>query len=122
MVMATPAPTSGWKEGNHQRPTDGLLLTQSTSNAVTTAHGQTNRSKKRRNHRAEKKKKARRQSFAVPVDENGSGSGSAMRSSQTILDQACSTAAGSSFYRLGQSNGTNMSETSLDSDTLLDHR
>lgn len=115
--MATAASTLGSKESHNPRHT--LLFTQSTPNANTTAPGTqlSPRRQTKRNHRAgKKKKKARRKSFAVPDDMDGSGD--AMRSSQTLLDQT----GGRSFYRLGQSNGLNLSETSLDSDALLDHR
>lgn len=117
--MATAAPASGSKEPYNPRHT--LLFTQSTPNANTTVPGTQppSRRQTKRNHRAgKKKKKARRKSFAVADDMDGSGN--AMRPSQTLLDQT----AGSRppFYRLGQSNGLNLSETSLDSDALLDHR
>lgn len=116
--MATAASTLGSKEPHNPRHT--LLFTQSTPNANTTAPGTqlSPRRQTKRNHRAGKKKKARRKSFAVPDDMDGSGD--AMRSSQTLLDQAGGSRL--SFYRLGQSNGLNPSETSLDSDALLDHR
>lgn len=117
--MATAASASGSKE--LQNPRHTLLFTQSTPNASISAPGTQPppRRQTRRNHRAgKKKKKARRKSFAVPEDMEGSGD--AMRSSQTLLDPT----AGSRppFYRLGQSHGLNLSETSLGSDALLDHR
>lgn len=118
--MATAAPVSGSKEPQNTRHT--LFYTQSTPDVNTTAPGiqHAPRRQTKRNHRAgkKKKKKARRKSFAVPEDIDDSGD--AMRLSQTLLDQT----AGSRppFYRLGQSNGLNLSETSLDSDALLDHR
>lgn len=116
--MATAAPPSGSKEPQNPRHT--LVFTQSTPNANITAPGTQPhpRRQTKRNHRAGKKKKARRKSFTVPEDMDGSGD--AMRSSQTLLDQT----AGSRppFYRLGQSHGLNLSETSLGSDALLDHR
>ena len=119
--MASAASTFGSKEPNNPRHT--LLLTQSTPNANTTVPGTqlSPRRQTKRNHRAGKKKKARRKSFAVPDDMDGGGD--AMRSSQTLLDQTGgSRPPFTSFYRLGQSNGLNLSETSLDSDALLDHR
>lgn len=116
--MADAAPHSDPITSQTQRPTEALLNTQSTSTA--NAPAQATAGKKRRNHRAGKKKKPRRQSFAVPGDE--SGNGAAMRSSQDLLEQSRSTGSRPPFYRLGQSGGRNMSETSLDSEMLLDHR
>lgn len=118
--MATGAPASGSNEP--QNPRHSLLFTQSTPNTNITAPGtlQPPHRQTKRNHRAgkKKKKKVRRKSFAVPEDMDGSGD--AMRSSQTLLDQ---TAVGRPpFYRLGQSHALNLSETSLGSDVLLDHR
>lgn len=117
--MATEAPASGSNEP--QNPRHSLLFTQSTPNTNITAPGtlQPPHRQTKRNHRAgKKKKKARRKSFAVHEDMDGSGD--AMRSSQTLLDQ---TAGGRPpFYRLGQSHALNLSETSLGSDVLLDHR
>ena len=104
-----------------QRPTDALLNTQSTSNAIAPTYGdQATPGRKRRNHRAGKKKKNRRQSFAVTGDEGDDGA--AMRSSQDLLEQSRSTGTRPPFYSLGQSSGRNLSETSLDSEMLLDHR
>lgn len=120
--MATAASTFGSKEPHNPRHT--LLFTQSSPNANTTAPGTQlpPRRQTKRNHRAgKKKKKARRKSFAVPDDMDGNGD--AMRSSQTLLDQnGGSRPPFTPFYRLGQSNGLNLSDTSLDSDALLDHR
>ncbi|MCJ1468831.1 CorA metal ion transporter [Pseudocyphellaria aurata] len=119
--MASAAAYSDPTTDRIQRPTDALLNTQSTSNVIASVPGdQATAGKKRRNHRAGKKKKARRQSFAVPGDE--SGNGAAMRSSQELLEQSRSTGPRPPFYRLGQSGGRNLSETSLDSEMLLDHR
>lgn len=120
--MASPVKDSSpMTTGRTRRPTDALLNTQSTSNAIAPSHGdQTTAGRKRRNHRAGKKKKPRRQSFAVPGDEGGNGA--AMRSSQDLLEQSRSTGTRPPFYRLGQSSGRNLSETSLDSEMLLDHR
>lgn len=66
-------------------------------------------SKKRKNHRS-KKKKSRRQSFAPSDVDDGSGLPGASREA--------ASAARDSFYRL-QSNHSN---TSLESEALLDHR
>ena len=103
-----------------QRPTDNLQNTQSTSNAVPTVSGEVNAFKKRRNHRGGKKKKNRRQSFAAPSDNPGLGDGA--RSSHDLLEAPASSAQRPSFYRLGQSGVGNLSDTSLDSSALLDHR
>ncbi len=70
-------------------------------------------SRKKRNHRGGKKKRNRRQSFAAPSDD-----GSAMAETSQSRG-AAQSAARSSFYRL---KGRNMSNTSIESETLLDHR
>lgn len=106
---------------SEERPTEALLHTQSTSNAVPGVQGeQAPASRKRRNHRAGKKKKARRQSFAVPEDDEGNEHRD--RPGLDLRGQPHSTAARPPFYRLGQSGSRNLSETSLDSSALLDHR
>lgn len=122
--MAAPAPHGGpgastreESTGNNpptpRRPTEGLTNTQSTSGALAggdpTAVG-----KRRRNHRGGKKKKSRRQSF-LPTTGEG-------ESSQPPNEPQAPGSARPPFYRLGQSGGRNLSETSLDSNALLDHR
>lgn len=71
--------------------------------------------KKRKDHRGGKKKRNRRQSFAAPSDD-GSG---LLEISQSRDDMQARSAARSSFYRLKEHN---MSNTSIDSEILLDHR
>lgn len=71
--------------------------------------------RKKRNHRGGKKKRARRQSFAVST-EDGHGMPETSQSSRPGQSQ---NAARSSFYRL---HGQNLSNTSLESEALLDHR
>lgn len=65
--------------------------------------------KKRKNHRS-KKKRTRRQSFAPSETEDGSGLPGTSRESQS--------AARNSFYR----RQNNHSNTSIESEALLDHR
>jgi magnesium transporter len=72
--------------------------------------------KKKRNHRGGKKKRTRRQSFALPAD-NGSGMQESSRGHRGDDDEQ--NAARASFYRL---HATNTSNTSLESEALLDHR
>lgn len=115
--MATVPPRSGTNE--NQRPTDTLLFTQSTSDAIRTAPSAQAARRKRRTHSGGKKRKARRKSFVASGEEDASDN--AMRTSQTLLDQNTISGPGPPMYRLGQ-NGANMSETSLDSNALLDHR
>jgi len=120
--MAETAPPSRQAEGSGdqlnvpQRPTGALQNTQSTSNAVPTATDEAPSLKKRRNHRGGRKKKNRRQSFAATSDAPGIGDGHDLRESPAPIT------ARPTFYRLGQSGGRNLSETSLDSEALLDHR
>lgn len=107
-----------------QHPTEGLIATQSTSNAVPQISGEgVAASKRRRNHRGgQRKKKNRRQSFATPNEEpEGGATGATGRPNRDHL-QPPSTAKRPSFYRLGHSGRRNLSDTSLDSQALLDHR
>lgn len=100
------------------RPTEALLNTQSTTDMF--AGGDPHASgKKRRNHRGGKKKKNRRQSFLPGTQE---GSVDPPRSSHGMDEPQNSSAARPPMYRLRQSGGRNLSETSLDSNALLDHR
>lgn len=71
--------------------------------------------RKKRNHRGGKKKRNRRQSFAAST-EDGSGIPEILQSRRSGQGQS---AARSSFYRL---QGQNLSNTSLESEALLDHR
>ena len=94
------------------------MNTQSTTDAVTLAQGgQQAAAKRRRNHRGGKKKN-RRPSFAGEDPANVDGP----RSNQHSLEPPASGAPRPPFYKLGQSNGGNLSDTSLDSQALLDHR
>ena len=95
--------------------------TYAENNSQSNTHN-TNQSRqpKKRKHRGGKKKRNRRQSFAAAsedstvaslagdIGENGAGS------SHMVFPQR-------QFYRLGQQIGSN-SNTSLDSEALLDHR
>ena len=127
--MSAPGPRGSAGPGNIQgpatttpagprRPTEALLNTQSTTDVL--AGGDPNApGKKRRNHRGGRKKKNRRQSF---LPGNQEGSTDPARSSRDLNEPSASSAARPPFYRLGQSGGGNLSETSLDSNALLDHR
>ncbi|KAI9048289.1 hypothetical protein LZ554_008084 [Drepanopeziza brunnea f. sp. 'monogermtubi'] len=98
-----------------QRPEPTALQTpkdlRSGSNATLRPEGSAPIPKKKRNHRGGKKKR-RRQSFAASA-EDGSGM---PRTSHHDDDQS---AARASFYRV---QGQNLSNTSLESEALLDHR
>lgn len=127
--MAAPTPNRGAEPSGResfanptapQRPTDRLLDTQSTSDALAAAQmDQGAAGKRRKNHRAGKKKKNRRQSF-LPGTEEGNEEPS--RSNHNLQDPQNAAPPRPPFYRLGQSGGRNLSETSLDSNALLDHR
>lgn len=102
------------------RPTEALVNTRSTTDVLEVAQGDPNATSKRRNHRGgKKKKKNRRQSFLPAAAEEEVDPA---RSSQNLHEPASSTTPRPPFYRLGQSGGRNLSETSLDSNVLLDHR
>lgn len=126
--MATPSNVGAGSSGREsftnpsapQRPTDALLDTQSTTDVLAAAQmDQGAVGKRRKNHRGGKKKKNRRQSF-LPSTEEGDGEASA--SNRNFQEPQNLTSARPPFYRLGQSGGRNLSETSLDSNALLDHR
>ncbi|KAE8449400.1 hypothetical protein EG329_008301 [Mollisiaceae sp. DMI_Dod_QoI] len=112
----TPSSSS---QGPPQRPEPTALQGpsgQNTSNATlrpeSTAHAMP---KKKRNHRGGKKKRTRKQSFAAST-EDGSG---LPETSQSYGAGSSVNAARASFYRL---QGRNLSNTSLESEALLDHR
>jgi magnesium transporter len=71
--------------------------------------------KKKRNHRGGKKKRARKQSFAAST-EDGSGM---PETTDSRRRGAAESAVRNSFYRL---QGGNLSNTSVESEALLDHR
>ena len=78
--------------------------------------------KRKRKHRGGKKKRNRRQSFAAPseastVPEIAEGD---QDDPMRQIPGAITSAARETFYRRGQ--GRNLSDESLDSDVLLDHR
>ena len=72
--------------------------------------------KKRKNHRAGKKKRNRRKSFG-----HGGEAMDGSRSQHSLLDNVNNSNGRPPMYRLGQS-GANLSDASLDSQALLDHR
>lgn len=127
--MSAPGPHGNAGTGNIQnpattnpagprRPIEALLNTQSTTDVL--AGGDPNApGKKRRNHRGGRKKKNRRQSFLSGNQESNADPASL---SHDLNEPSTSSAARPPFYRLGQSGGGNLSETSLDSNALLDHR
>ena len=103
-----------------QRPTETLLNTQSTTDVLAAAQMDPGiGGKRRKNHRGGKKKKNRRPSFMPGTEENDSGEAA---SSRVIEDSRDMAAIRPPFYRLGQSGGRSLSQTSLDSNALLDHR
>ena len=124
--MATPAfknsPESSTAANGSapQRPTETLLNTQSTTDVLAAAQmDPAIGGKRRKNHRGGKKKKTRRQSF-LPGTEENDGEGPAPN--RAIEDSREMAGTRPPFYRLGQSGGRNLSQTSLDSNALLDHR
>ncbi|RDL29937.1 CorA family metal ion transporter [Venustampulla echinocandica] len=110
----------GNSEHSPQRPEPAPLPSQEnagTSSATLrpVAAGPQAITKKKRNHRGGKKKRARRPSFGAST-EDGSGMPELPRSR---LEQDPSNAARSRFYRLQDNN---LSNTSVESEGLLDHR
>ncbi|EEP76004.1 conserved hypothetical protein [Uncinocarpus reesii 1704] len=90
--------------------------------------GPSNKHGKKRRHRGHKKRRPRRPSFA-PATVETPHADSPDRAVDRIPEEGESNAPKSpeaarraSFYRLGQIGGINSSETSLDSEALLDHR
>ncbi|EAS35545.3 CorA family metal ion transporter [Coccidioides immitis RS] len=87
--------------------------------------GASNRHGKKRKHRHHKRRRHRRPSFA-PATVETPPAGSPSREAEGIPEEG-ETAAPTdtrraSFYRLGQLGGATLSDTSLDSEALLDHR
>ena len=103
-----------------ERPSENLENNPSITDALSTGQGETTTTRKRRNHRGGKKKRNRRQSFAAPGNDASTMDGTA--SNHTLLENTVPANTRPSFYRLGQSGGRNLSETSLDAQALLDHR
>ena len=109
-------PPSPPTPGTPQRPqpTEGTESNVNESNATlrpSAAGG--NPPKKKRNHRGGKKKRTRRQSFALSTEDGSGMPESSQRKSRAH------EAARSSFYRI---RGANLSDASIDSEALLDHR
>lgn len=103
------------------RPIEALTNTQSTTDALAaTQLDVATAGKRRRNHRAGKKtKKNHRQSFLPGTEE---GDKDPARSSQNVVEPQNSGPVRPPFYTLGKSSGRNLSESSLASEALLDHR
>jgi magnesium transporter len=115
--MTSPAIPSLLDQDDARRGTEAFPnLVQSTTDVITTEPSVPG--KKRRNHRAGRKKKNRRRSFAV-AEEDGED-GNAIRPSLDPRPRPATTRP--SFFRMGQSGGRALSESSLDSEALLDHR
>jgi len=72
--------------------------------------------KKKRNHRGGKKKRARKQSFAASTEDGSGMPGQTQRE----REESSHNIARETFYRLQA--GRNNSNTSLESEALLDHR
>ena len=122
-AMATPGSNSGGGAGNGQssqgaessiphRPIEALENTQSTS-AVVPKDGQSQGPKKRRNHRSGKKKKPNRRQSFLPGNEEGEMMPPGM--SNRNAEGPLSATARPGLYR-------NLSDTSINSEALLDHR
>ena len=101
------------------RPTDTLIDLQLSTESRATPQDSQAPTKKRKNHRAGKKtRRNRRQSFLPSTHEEDFASGGIDRPAEPPT----SATAQPSFYRVNTNGGKNLSETSLDSDALLDHR
>lgn len=106
--MAAPSPAA------HAGPSTTLAFASTSQPAADTAPSNTPaQPKKKRKKHGNKKRRNRRQSFASPLDQPPTLDMNQDRPS--LRDSA----ARSSFYRLSQGIGSN---TSLDSNALLDHR
>lgn len=93
-----------------------VLATGSTAADQQSQDGSASGAAKKRKHRGGKKRRNRRQSFAAPADEPPTED---MTTERPSLLNAPSSSSRSNFYRLGQ---VNRSNTSLESEALLDHR
>lgn len=119
--MSTPAPPRA--SGAATSTNDSSIPTRPEPTALQTAQGnaaeiagtESASAKKKKKKRGGKKRRPRRESFAA-LTEDGSGM---PETSQTKLDEAPRSAARESFYRV---QGGNLSNTSIESEALLDHR
>ena len=102
-----------------QRPTDTLIDMQLNTASEASVQSNQTTGKKRKNHRAGKKsRRNRRQSFLPSTQEEDFGS----RGIDRPAEPPTSATAQPPFYRVTTSGGRNLSDTSLASDALLDHR
>ena len=117
----TSHPPSGSGDTRAQRPTATVLQStaeeqsESTTTLRPTVATSQDPPRKKRNHRGGKKKRRRRQSFALST-EDGSEMPHTPHSNRPGASQS---AARSSFYRM---QAQNLSNTSIESEALLDHR
>jgi magnesium transporter len=95
-----------------EAPAEGHVGLPSAS--TTTADG-----KKKRKHRGGKKRRNRRQSFAAPSETSAVASGRDVLPDDPLIEEAEPVGRRQSIYR---SNARNLSNESLDSEALLDHR
>ncbi|KAG8532679.1 uncharacterized protein KY384_002556 [Bacidia gigantensis] len=101
------------------RPTDTLIDLQTNTESVLSVQSSQPGAKKRKGHRAGKKtRRNRRQSFLPATDENEVARAGQDRPAEPPMEAANRPP----LYRLARSGGRNLSETSLDSEALLDHR
>ena len=100
------------------RPTDALMNIH--SNLDSRASLQSNQSGAKKKKRGGKKKKNRRQSFLPAAEEESVASGQLNRPAEAPTTAVAGTQ--QPFYRLAHTGVGNLSETSLDSEALLDHR
>ncbi|KAL9615241.1 MAG: hypothetical protein Q9167_000335 [Letrouitia subvulpina] len=98
-----------------QRPTEALANAHANAATVAIAEGAATKRKRRT-----RRKKNRRQSFAVPAQQDDHVDST--ESNQGVSGQQSSSAVMSPFYRLGHQGRRNLSSTSIDSQALLDHR
>ncbi|KIW05613.1 uncharacterized protein PV09_03484 [Verruconis gallopava] len=105
------------KAADHLESANNAESSNAASRDNSTAPGDQNKKKKRRG--GKKHKRARRQSFAAPPELMETDTEGAARPSLTDVPERASQEVRENFYRLGRGAGSN---TSLESEALLDHR
>lgn len=104
-------PSAGIDPLRPNRPGPSTIQTEATSHDLVRSAGPGRVPGKKKKNRNRKKKRTRRQSFAVSADDDGHRLPEASNQERN--------AARASFYRL---KGNQQSNTSLESEALLDHR
>ena len=118
--MAQPSRPTGSEAERPSMPQAGAESSSRTSNTLRPPQLTDNGGvPKKKRHRAGRKRRNRRQSFVAPSESTATNDLDDVDRRPSLLDASRPSATRSSFYRL---NGGARSNTSLESEALLDHR